>query len=71
MHVRIDSLNHVTTRRNGQQSVEFGIMISLTRKDYQNMRSGKNFVAEATFCGKFCTNFKEIQKGISKKNEKR
>ena len=71
MHVRIDSLNHVTTRRNGQQSVEFGIMISLTRKDYQNMRSGKIFVAEATFCCKFCTKFKEIQKRISKKKKKR
>ena len=58
LHMRFDSHNHVTTRRNGQQSVQFEIMIFL-------MNRRLLFVAKAIFV----VNFQQSEK-TRKRNKK-
>ena len=62
LHMRFDSHNHVTTRRNGQQSVQFEIMIfSKTRR--------LRFVAKAIFVLNFLQSEKKTRKRFQKKSK--
>ena len=53
LHMRLDSPNHVTTRRNGQQSVQFEIMIFSNTQKITRTWDLEKIVAEAIFLVKF------------------